>query len=135
MEHLQGWAEVDTLCQSPFTSEDILSDWKTWKKALIEFSVSDNISKKRASLVLLTRPVREVKNARLSDLAFENVERLKNERDILITKAISWILRSLTKNYKKEVEKYLNENEKTLPSIAVRETRNKLNTGNKNRKI
>jgi 3-methyladenine DNA glycosylase AlkD len=128
---LSGWAEVDSLCQSNFSADEILFYWDSWKSLLIKFSKDKNISKKRASLVLLTKVVYQSSDSRLSDLAFEIVDRLKQEKDILITKAISWILRDLTYLHSKEVEKYLKENENTLPKIAIRETRRKLLTGRK----
>ena len=130
-----GWAETDVLCQSNFTSDELLSNWATWKKLLIKFSKDKNVHKRRASLVLLTKSVRMSDDKRLSNLAFKNVDLLKNEKDILITKAVSWILRSLIQNHKKEVSKYLNKNNETLPKIAVREVTNKLLTGVKNKKV
>lgn len=130
-----GWAETDVLCQSNFTSDELLSNWNTWKKLLIKFSKDKNVHKRRASLVLLTKSVRMSDNKRLSNLALKNVNLLKNETDILITKAISWILRELIKNHKKEVSHYLKKNNETLPRIAVREVTNKLLTGVKNKKV
>jgi 3-methyladenine DNA glycosylase AlkD len=53
---------------------------------------------------------------------------------ILITKAVSWLLRNLVKHYRTEVEAYLRSNEGRLPAIAVRETFNKLKTGRKSGK-
>ncbi|MDP2951009.1 MAG: DNA alkylation repair protein, partial [bacterium] len=64
-------------------------------------------------------------------LAFENIEKLKPEKDILITKAISWLLRNLIKYHKKEVADYLKKNKNSLPKIAVRETEKKIKTGKK----
>ena len=130
-----GWAETDVLCQSNFTSNELLSNWITWKKLLIKFSKDKNVHKRRASLVLLTKSVGMSNDKKLSDLAFKNVDLLKKEKDILITKAISWILRSLIKNHKKEVSDYLKKNKEILPKIAVREVTNKLLTGVKNKKV
>lgn len=129
-----GWAETDVLCQSSFTSDELLSNWSIWKKLLIKFSKDKNVHKRRASLVLLTKPTRMSNDKRLSDLAFKNVDLLKEEKDILITKAVSWILRSLIKYHKEEVANYLKENEDELPRIAVREVTNKLLTGVKSKK-
>ncbi|MFC1625025.1 DNA alkylation repair protein [Patescibacteria group bacterium] len=127
-----GWAETDLLCQSNFASDELLSNWDAWKKLLIKFSKDKNVHKRRAGLVLLTKSVRTSEDKKLSDLAFKNVDSLKSESDILITKAISWILRSLIKNHKKEVSSYLKKNKESLPKIAVREVTNKLQTGKKN---
>ena len=134
LEKTEGWAETDILCQSNFSAEDILSKWKEWKEFLIGISKDKNIHKRRASLVLLVRAVRESDEKRLIELAIRNVERLKKEKEILITKAISWILREASKNFRREIENYLAKNEDSLPKIAVRETRRKLETGRKTRK-
>jgi hypothetical protein len=127
----EGWAEVDCICQSNFTADELLANWGEWKRWLIAWSRSANVHKRRASLVLLTKPLRESDDARLAKLAFANADKLKHEKDILITKAVSWILRALIKYHRAEVEAYLNANADTLPKIAVRETRVKLATRNK----
>lgn len=132
LNYTVGWAEVDSLCQSNFTADDLLSNWSTWKQQLIKFSLDKNIHKRRASLVLLCKPLRLSSDSHLSDLAIELVNRLKSEKEILITKAISWILRSMVKNCPDLVKKYLENNHDSLPKIAYRETFKKLTTGKKN---
>jgi len=140
--HLIGWAEVDSLCQSNFTAEEMLLHWPAWRRMLVAFSRSKNISKRRASLVLLTGPVSHSRDARFATLAFENIARLQGERDILITKAISWLLRSMVKYHCGAVAAYVRENTvprvgrraralPALPAIAVRETLRKIKTGRK----
>ena len=52
--NLSGWGEIDSLCQSTFTAEDLLGDWSSWSKVLDKMSRDRNISRRRASLVLLT---------------------------------------------------------------------------------
>jgi 3-methyladenine DNA glycosylase AlkD len=59
------------------------------------------------------------------------VERLKGERAILITKAVSWLLRALVDRHHEAVAVYVDANASSLPAIAVRETRTKLATGTK----
>ena len=98
---------------------------------LVEFSKSKNIHKRRASLVILCSPVRKICEKDIANVAFSNINRLKHEKEILITKAISWLLRSMISLYKSEVEKFVRENEDSLPKIAVRETKVKLLTGRK----
>lgn len=131
LEHLVGWAEIDSLCQGSFEAGDLLADWKQWEKTLVFFSKSKDISKQRASLVLLTTPVTDSDDKRISKLAFKNIETLKGEKDILITKAVSWLLRSLVKHHRKEAAAYLAKNKNSLPKIAVRETTRKIETGKK----
>jgi 3-methyladenine DNA glycosylase AlkD len=122
----EGWAEVDCICQSNFTADELLANWGKWKRALIALSKSANVHERRASLVLLTKPVRDSADRRLAQLAFANIGRLKRDNHILITKAVSWLLRDLVKHHRAEVEAYLDAHANTLPKIVVRETRNKL---------
>ncbi len=131
LNYTHGWAENDVLCQSNYTADILLNNWSEWQKILKEFNQSSNINKRRASLVLLTKSLRQSNDPRLSKLAFTNVEHLKGETDILITKAVSWILRSLVSFHKDEVLKYLEDNKDSLPKIAYRETLSKALTGRK----
>jgi len=126
-----GWAETDLLCQSNFTAEELLGNWDKWKELLKKFVGDKNIHKRRASMVLLTKSLRQSDDKILSKLAFEQVEKLKDEREILITKAVSWLLRSLVKFHREEVAKYLKENRESLPKIAYREALSKVETGKK----
>jgi len=131
LENVHGWAETDTLCQMAFTDQDLLSNWSNWQKLIKKLSTDKNVNKRRASLVLLTKPVRLSADPRFSVLAFENIDKLKSETDILITKAVSWLLRALIKNHQQEVSQYLEKNRDSLPKIAVREVSTKLLTGKK----
>lgn len=133
LDHLEGWVEVDTLCTGRYAEAEIPAQWGQWKKLILKFSKSSNINKRRASLVLFCSPLRSVKDDRLADLALDTIDKLKHEKAILITKAISWVLRSMEKHYRKELKHYLNKNKDTLPKIAVRETMTKLTTGVKNK--
>jgi hypothetical protein len=131
LDHVEGWAETDSICQSTFGATELLARWEAWQVLLEKLVGDGNIHKRRASLVLLTRPVRESADERLLRQALANIERLKGQRHILITKAVSWLLRDLIKLHREMVEAYLNENAGSLPAIALRETRNKLLTGRK----
>ncbi|MCL4374870.1 DNA alkylation repair protein [Patescibacteria group bacterium] len=126
LENLQGWAEVDSLCQSNFGAKEMLGRWEDWKRLLLSLSKNGNIHKRRASLVLLTKPVCQSNDQRLAQLAFTNIDRLKDERAILVTKAVSWLLRNLIKHHRTRVEAYLQRHQSRLPAIAVRETRQKV---------
>jgi len=130
LNHVEGWAETDSLCTGRYSDSEILSQWKTWKPLLIQFSKSNNIQKRRASLVFLSSPLRKSEDTRLSSLALQNIHHLKGEKEILITKAISWVLRSMVKHHRAKLEKFMKD-ETGLPSIAIRETRRVLETGRK----
>ena len=77
-----GWAEIDVLCQNNFTANEILENWGKWEEILIKFSNDENVSKRRASMVLLTKSLRESDDKRLSELAFAQIEKLKNNRGL-----------------------------------------------------
>ena len=134
LDHLVGWAEVDSVCTGKYTMTEVPDQWEQWEKLLTKFSKSKNINKRRASLVIFCSPVSQVRDERLCVLAFENIDKLKHEKEVLITKAISWVLRSMIKHYRKEVTEYLNKEPESLPKIAVRETMVKLKTGRKTTK-
>ena len=131
LDQLIGWAEIDSVCTGSYPTTEIPSNWKIWKNLLIKFSKSKNINKRRASLVLLCSPMRKAADKEIAALAFVNMDKLKREKEILITKAISWLLRSMVKHHRKEVAYYLNANQESLPKIAVRETKKVLDTGKK----
>lgn len=88
-----------------------------------------NVNRRRGALVLLTCPCRTSENPVFLELAFEVVGRLKGERDPMIAKAVSWLLRSAAGRHPLALAAYLEANKAGLPAIAVRETRNKLATG------
>ena len=134
LDHLNGWAEVDSLCQNVFVADQMLGDWPAWQELIERLSRDANINKRRASLVLLTGPAHYDSDARLADLAFAVIERVKGERPILITKAVSWLLRALSDRHPAAVAAYIDANEATLPKIASREARTKLRTGTKSGK-
>jgi 3-methyladenine DNA glycosylase AlkD len=131
LDHLIGWAEIDVVCTGQYTITEIPGQWKAWEKLLVKFSKSKNISKRRASIVLLCSPLSKHNDDFLAAMAFANIDRLKHEKEILITKAISWVLRSMVRHHRKDLVAYLDKNGNSLPKIAVRETNRKLDTGRK----
>lgn len=128
---LSGWCEVDSLCQSTFTAEDLMGDWESWSKMLTKLSIDRNISRRRASLVLLCKSVRGSDDTRLAGVAFANLDRLKEEKDILISKAVSWLLRALIKHHRLRVKDFVAKNREVLSKFVVREVENKLQFGRK----
>lgn len=132
LDNVEGWAEVDGICQSKFSADEMLKDWPNWRMLLLKLAKDHNVHKKRASLVLLTKPVRGSNDSRLKISAFDLIDTLKREKNILITKAISWLLRDLVKYHTVEVKTYLDNNQNSLPKIVTRETKRKIETGRKN---
>ncbi len=128
---LEGWAEVDSTCQTVFHASDLLADWDGWRALLESLAGDGNVNKRRAALVLLTAPVSQDADPRLLELSLRLIEQLKGERDKRITKAISWLLRKAIKLHGDAISAYLDEAGEGLPAIARRETRKKLATGKK----
>ena len=126
-----GWAEVDTTCQSAWTDKEVLARWKDWGPFLDELSQAGNISLRRASLVLLVTPLRHNAEPRLTQRALANVQRLQGERDRMITKAVSWVLRSMVAEQPETVRHYLDKHAGELQATVLREVRKKLETGRK----
>jgi 3-methyladenine DNA glycosylase AlkD len=131
LDQLEGWAEIDAVCTNKYSRTHLLERWDLWERMLVKFSKSKNINKKRASLVFLCSPVREHDDERLPKLAFQIINSLKGHKEIIITKAISWLLRSMIKCYKPLVREYVTAQGKSLPAIAVRETLITLERGKK----
>ena len=131
LSHLNGWAEIDSLCQNRFGVDELLADWPAWRALIDRLSKDANINKRRAAMVLLNAPVHYSDDPRFRDLALVVIERLQSERAILITKAVSWLLRSMVTRHREAVERCLAEGADTLPKIAIRETKVKLATGTK----
>ena len=131
LDHIAGWAEVDALCTGDFPMTELPANWTKWKKLIVKLSKDPNINKRRASLVLFCSPLSRVRDERLAQEAFKRIDKLKSEKEVMISKAVSWLLRSMIRHYKIEVSDYVHANIDTLPKIAVRETLVKLKTGRK----
>jgi 3-methyladenine DNA glycosylase AlkD len=131
LDHLTGWAEIDAVCTGRYCDSEIPANVSAWKKILLKLSQSENINKRRASLVFLCSPISHSDDPKLAEIALKNIDRLKKEKDIIITRAISWLLRSMIRYHRKAMSSYLTSNASTLPALAVRETKIKLKTGRK----
>jgi 3-methyladenine DNA glycosylase AlkD len=134
LQHIEGWAAVDAICYNNFTASEMLDDFAAWKTLITRLAKSDNLNKCRAAIVLLTKPVKQSADPRLCNLSFGVIDTLCGETSILITKAISWLLRHLTKHHAPAVRQYLTTHKGLLPAIAIRETNHKLQHGIKSPK-
>lgn len=92
---------------------------------------SDEICSRRLALVGTVILNRRRATA-IPQLTLNLVSAVGSERDPLMTKAVSWALRELSKTNREVVARYLERNRERLPAIAVREVGNKLRTGLKN---
>ncbi len=133
LSELVGWAEIDAFCGGTFKADELLAKLKPWKQFICTLAHDANINKRRAALVFLVHPTSHTDDERLHALAFKLILQLAPEKDILITKAISWLLRSQIDTRKSVVADFIKTYEGELPKIAVRETKHKLLTGKKNK--
>ncbi len=128
---LDGWAEVDSTCQTVFTAQDLLANWEGWRDLLESLAADDNINKQRAALVLLTAPISQSADEGILNLSLRLIDRLSAAKDKRVAKAISWLLRKGIKQHRGAIAAYLFARSDSLPAIALRETRKKLATGKK----
>lgn len=129
LEQTEGWAAVDAICYNNFSAAEMLDNFAQWKTVITRLAKSDNLNKCRGAIVLLTKPVKQSADPRLRDLSFQVIDILRGEKSIVITKAVSWLLRNLIKYHATAVRQYLAAHKDKLPPIAVRETNNKLKHG------
>jgi 3-methyladenine DNA glycosylase AlkD len=134
LQHTETWSTIDAICYNNFTAAEILGNFPRWKALITRLSKSDSLNKCRGAIVLLTKPVKQSPDPRLKDLSFQVIDRLHAEKSILITKAVSWLLRQLTGHHAAAVREYLDLHKDNLPAIARRETTHKLIHGIKSPK-
>ena len=112
----------------------LLGDPDTRLNYLWELIADKDVWSRRLALVTTTPINRGHTGFTIPDLTLELVDRVKEERHPMITKAVSWALREMTKSHPDQVAAYLEENRGVLAARVVREVRNKLRTGLKSGK-
>ena len=127
---LADWASIDAygiLLAGPAWKAGVLSD-----QDIVEWTRSDNLWRRRAALVATV-----VWNSRSRggcgdrDRTLAVCERLVNDREDMVVKAMSWALRALVTWDRSAVEAFLDCHEAVLAARINREVRNKLITGRK----
>ncbi|MCL4305333.1 DNA alkylation repair protein [bacterium] len=126
LDDCEGWALVDCLCCDLLSL--FLVRWPELVTKTESWTRSRSLWKRRASLVVLVRPIRD---GLFADELFERLEVLAEEREPMIYKAVSWGLRSAISTHKSQVEEFLQDYEHLLRPAVVREVRTKLTTGRK----
>jgi len=114
-----GWVLALWLLAEPDTRLDYLR----------ELITDEDVWSRRLALVATTPINRGHTGFTIPDLTLELVDRVKDERHPMITKAVSWALREMTKSHRDRVAAYLEENREVLARHVVREVSNKLRTG------
>ena len=107
----------------------LLGDPDTRLDYLRELIADEDVWSRRLALVATTSINRGHTGFTIPDLTLQLVDRVKEERHPMITKAVSWALREMTKTHPDRVAVYLEENRELLAAHVVREVSNKLRTG------
>ena len=113
----------------------LLADLDTRVDYLGELIADEDVWSRRLALVATAPINRGHTGFTIPDLTLELVDLVKEERHPMITKAVSWALREMTKSHPDQVSAYLEEKREALAAHVVREVRNKLRTGLKSGKV
>ncbi|MBN1812995.1 MAG: DNA alkylation repair protein [Anaerolineae bacterium] len=129
---LDSWVETDGLGWT--LAVWLAGDAGARLDYLWELVGDEDVWSRRLALVPLARINRGKLGFTAPDLALRLIDRVKEERHPMITKAVSWVLRETTKTHRDEVAAYVEENRSVLAGHVVREVENKLRTGLKSGK-
>jgi 3-methyladenine DNA glycosylase AlkD len=125
---LDNWEVTDSLAQRIFGLW-VLCDPESRVPHLYELIQEGDVWSRRLALVATAWLNHGRKDVSFADVTLELVDQVKAERHPMITKAVSWTLREMTKKHPDRVAQYLEENAGVLAPHVVREVRNKLETG------
>jgi 3-methyladenine DNA glycosylase AlkD len=129
---LDTWGTTDGLGCLVF-GPWLAADLDTRRQTLSLLIADRDLWSRRLALVG-TVPLNRKPATAIPDLTLELIDRVKHERDPMITKAVSWALRELTKTHKPRVVAYLVATRAELAPLVIREVENKLRTGLKSGK-
>lgn len=127
-------ADIDNWAVCDFLATRILGPWaqadRGKRLAYLEQLVGDpHLFSRRLGLVASVHLNRD--GTAFGDWTLSQVDRLIDERDPMITKAVSWALRQMTKHQADAVAAYLESRGDRIAALPRREVRNKLRTGRK----
>ena len=126
-KHCHTWSHCDSTCVrviGPFLGK--LGNEELAKKTIDEWSNSDNIWIKRASMVILLK-ITMIRKDFDEDYVFELVEKmLKYSEANYIEKGIGWLLKTCSKYKPEVIIDYLSKNKKNLSKLILRYASEKL---------
>ena len=140
-DHFERWRhQVDNWALADGLASTLLAHWLAANPddrldRLWYLIAEEDVWSRRLALVATTPINRGRASFTLPDMTFELVDRVKEERHPMITKAVSWALRVLTKSYADRVSAYLEQNRDVLAKHVIREVNNKLRTGLKSGRV
>jgi len=133
--HFERWRrDVDNWEVSDGLAQWILSPWlladpESRFDHLWELIADQDVWSRRLALVATVPINRGHTGFTVPDLTLQLVDRVKEERHPMITKAVSWALRGMSQSAPDQVAAYLEDNRDVLAAHVVREVSNKLRTG------
>jgi len=126
-KHCHTWSHCDSTCVrviGPFLGKQ--GNEELAKKTIDEWSNSDNIWIKRASMVILLK-ITMIRKDFDEDYVFDLVEKmLKYSEANYIEKGIGWLLKTCSKYKPKVIIDYLTKNKKNLSKLILRYASEKL---------
>ena len=114
---INGWGQVDQFCYRVLNP--ILND-PTYFHYLDKWSLSTNKDIRRASLVSMIISSQKLTLDYPLDKVLLLVERLKEDEDFHVRKAVGWVLKCAYVTYKKEITNYLIKHKNTLDRMIYR---------------
>ncbi|MBI4904116.1 MAG: DNA alkylation repair protein [Acidobacteria bacterium] len=129
---ISSWDQVDcfAICLSgPAWREGLIDD-----NTVVDWAMSNDRWWRRAALVS-TVPLNAKARGGQGDTRRTLLvcTLLRDDRDDMVVKALSWALRALAQRDPVAVRQFVQANQDRLPALVRREVRNKLTTGRKNR--
>lgn len=115
-KYVNGWDQCDQFCSRVTTP--MLEKYPELYDKLVEWSNESEFTIKRISLVSMTGSTTSVVVD--FDKVIHIVDKLKYDEEVLIQKAVGWILKCCYKNYPKQLEEYLIKNHDSLSRIIFR---------------
>ena len=131
-KHCYTWAFCDSSCIrviGPFLAKK--DNQKLAKKTIEEWSNSENLWVRRASMVILLKIVM-IKKEFDENYVFELVEKMDNYSEDYIQKAIGWLLKTCSKYKPDSIFNYLISNKERFSRLILRYASEKLPKEKKN---
>lgn len=126
---LDSWEPTDHMAH--LVADFVEADPESREHHVSDLAVSDHLWTIRLGVVTLS----QLNHRGLGKhLTLDVIDSVRHHRDPMITKAVSWALREFAANWPGPTRSYLKARGDELPAIAIRETRNKLDTGKKSGK-
>lgn len=137
LPHLHDWNSTD--CFASFVSGVAWRSGLLRDSLILRWTTSDNRWIRRAAVVSTVPLNLTARGATAphgeADKTLAICERLVDDRDDMVVKALSWALRTLGEKDRTAVTAFIKRHQSRLAPRILRETRNKFDTGLKNPRI